>query len=142
MISEPHGFEQLLDMLSLVFWGYGTKMYYSLVWITIFAFFFAVIYYGLTRIKWAEAVEISSQPGLERCPYAKTEHDLGGKLPFKKALLFSIKTLLLMENQDDLEIRHAQIGKIIWIEKVVCGYLAVNFMNYLLELLQSYFKLP
>ncbi|MGV8174454.1 MAG: pentapeptide repeat-containing protein [Methanothrix sp.] len=139
---EPLGLEKFLDILSLGFWGYGTKMYYSLAWIIFFALFFAFVYYGLTHIKWAEAVEISNEPGLEKCPYAKKEHDLGGKLSFKQALLFSIKTLLLMENQDNIKIRHAHVGKIIWIEKVVCGYLAVNFMNYLLELLQSYFKLP
>lgn len=139
-ISEPLGYAKALDTISWIYWGYGTKMYNPVAYIFSSALIFAFIYYGLVRLKWAEVVKKSSPSGCERCPWAKTEEETHGDLSFKKALIFSIKTILPMEKPDDFKINYAHIGKIIWIEIAVFGFLAAHFVNYLLEQILSYFK--
>jgi hypothetical protein len=72
------------------------------------------------------------------------EDEPKGEFPFETALIFSFKTLLPLEktDEDDLKIEYAYIGKIVWIEMALCGYLAASFINYLTEQVYSYFKLP
>lgn len=141
-ISEPLGYAKALDTISLFYWGYGTKMYNPVAYILSSALIFAFIFYSLVRFKWAKVVKKSSQSGCERCPWAKTEEVHNGELPFKEALIFSMKNLLPMEKPDDFRIKYAHIGKIIWIEIAVFGFLSAHFVNYLLEQVQSYFKPP
>jgi hypothetical protein len=95
--------------------------------------------------KTCEVVRKSGQPGCEKCPWAKKEEakkEANCELSFKEALVFSSRILLLMEIPDDFEIDHAHIGKIIWIERVVFGFLVVPYMDSLISELKSYFKPP
>ncbi|VVB71604.1 Pentapeptide repeats (9 copies) [uncultured archaeon] len=140
--SEPFGYAKVMDTISWFYWGYGTKMYNPIAFIISSALIFALIYYGLVRFKWAEAVNKSNQPGCKICPWAKTERDVKSELSFKKALIFSMRIILPIEKKDDFEIKYAHIGKIIWIEIAVFGFLAANFVNYLLSEVQSHFKPP
>jgi len=144
-ISEPFGLPKLLDTISWIYWGYGTKPYNPLAYIFAFALIFACIYYGLVHFKHAKVVRKIGQPGCEKCPWAKKEDNLEEAdciLSFKEALIFSSRILLLMEKPDDFEIEYAHIGKIIWIERAVFGFLVVPYIDSLLSELQSYFKPP
>jgi hypothetical protein len=140
--SEPFGYAKILYTISWIYWGYGTKMYNPIAYIFSSALIFAVIYYSLVHFKWAKVVEKSNQSGCERCPWAKTNEEPKGELSFKEALIFSMKNLLPMEKPDNFKIEYAHIGKIIWIEIAVFGFISAHFVNYLLEQVQSYFKPP
>jgi hypothetical protein len=143
-ISEPFGIPKLLDTISWVYWGYGTKPYNPLAYIFAFALIFACIYYGLVHFKHAKVVRKSGQHGCEKCPWTNEEglEESKCELSFKEALIFSSRILLLMEKPDDFEIEYAHIGKIVWIERAVFGFLVVPYIDSLLSELQSYFKPP
>ncbi|MCX6641912.1 MAG: pentapeptide repeat-containing protein [Candidatus Bathyarchaeota archaeon] len=144
-ISEPFGLPKLMDTISWIYWGYGTKPYNPLAYIFAFALIFAGIYYGLVHLKHAKVVRKSGHTGCEKCPWAKKEEaqeEANCELSFKEALIFSSRILLLMEKPDDFEIEYAHIGKIVWIERAVFGFLVVPYIDSLLSELQSYFKPP
>lgn len=143
--SESIGFPRLMDTIYWIYWGYGTNPYIPLAWITILALFFACIYYVLVHYKNAKVVRKSDQDRCEKCPWAKKEdekQETDSMVSFMEALIFSSRILLMMEMPDDFEIKHAYIGKVIWIERVIIIIVVAPYWNYLLNEMQSYIRPP
>lgn len=139
-ISEPYGSAKLADTLSWIYWGYGTNTYMPIIYIILSTFFFACIYYGLVQLGLAKVVKKFDKSSCVHCIWAKIEEQDARGLSLKEAIIFSAKNLLTMERPDDFEIKHKHIGKIIWIENAIFGFLAAIFVYYLLDVVRAYFK--
>ncbi len=145
-ITEPFGYAGIWDTIDWIYWRYGTNKFLPIVYMSIFglisALIFASIYYCLVRFKWGKVIRKSGKSGCEKCPWAKISGEIKSELSYKEALIFSRRILLLLNKPDDIEIIQAHIDKIIWIERVLFGFLAANFMNYLLNEVQIHLKPP